>query len=353
MDFVTLHRSDQRHAFFHEHQAASFFYAEAIQSWVLTSAADIKAVLSLPNTRAGTADAPAAYERLARDRGRPFPNIQLALSHIPLCWEGDEHTRLRRALADFLVSRRVQMAGRATEMARGLAQGFDGRTEVDLVQAFVDPLVGSFLGELLQIELEDWSPILGTTAIFDRMIGLRRRREIDDQLGTIRQAIRSSLGEDPPEAEVGRRVALFILGTDVTRAALAESLYQLLLTNPGSRLSDLPYPAVPNETGVPIVERIVEEPFEYRGHLFSRGERIRAFMQSLAYSDNAPDRLRMFGIGPHSCLGRQVSLDLWKAITETLARSASVPTIRDYVVRTDDYTFLMPHRFVVEMRNDP
>jgi cytochrome P450 len=77
-------------------------------------------------------------------------------------------------------------------------------------------------------------------------------------------------------------------------------------------LNEIDYPAAPPATGVLFVERIVPEPFEYQGATFRQGERIRILLQSFQYSGNQADRMRMFGAAIHACLGRQLSLEVWK-----------------------------------------
>ena len=45
----------------------------------------------------------------------------------------------------------------------------------------------------------------------------------------------------------------------------ARALHHLIAANPGQRLSNIAYPAVPIETGVPYVERVVKQAFAIDG----------------------------------------------------------------------------------------
>ena len=141
----------------------------------------------------------------------------------------------------------------------------------------------------------------------------------------------------PPEAHARKPLA----GT------LGESLHQIFLTNRGRLLSEIDYPKTPPTTGVPFIERIVAEPFEYEGVALRKGERIRILLQSFQYSGEPADHIRIFGAGIHACLGRQLSLEIWSLITSKLSEIAACVEILDYALREEDYVFVYPARLLI------
>jgi cytochrome P450 len=105
------------------------------------------------------------------------------------------------------------------------------------------------------------------------------------------------------------------------------------------------------ETGVPYVERYATEALDLGGVRIERGQRIRLMLQSIAYSDEASGRARMFGMGAHACLGRQISLDLWGCLARKLGETAMTAEIVEHTMRRSDFVFTCPERLVVRFRS--
>ena len=184
----------------------------------------------------------------------------------------------------------------------------------------VEPLARQFLFALNGNDEMPAGFTRDASAIFDRMIGPRRRREVDDTLGLLRANIRRRLGPDASEEEEGWRLALLILGHDPLAGSLAATLYRVLLAHPGVPLSEIDYPTAPINSSVAFAERVVEEPFQYQGISFNKGDRIRMLLQSFQYTGEPAGRMRMFGAGAHVCLGRQAALELWSLMAKRLSQ---------------------------------
>jgi cytochrome P450 len=137
---------------------------------------------------------------------------------------------------------------------------------------------------------------------------------------------------------------------DALTGSMGESLHQLFRQNPGVPLTKIDFPTVPNETGVAFAERIVEQPFDFDGTSFRLGDRIRIMLQSFAYSSDAATRTRMFGAGLHTCLGRQLSLELWSALARRLSQIRARVDIIDYRSVDDDYVSTCPSRLLIALR---
>jgi hypothetical protein len=116
-------------------------------------------------------------------------------------------------------------------------------------------------------------------------------------------------------------------------------------------LSPSLFPQIPVETGVPYVERYATTALDLGGAHIQRGQRIRLMLQSIAYSDDVIGRTRMFGMGAHACLGRQISLDLWGCLGRKLGETAMSAEILEHTMRRSDFVFTCPDRLVVQFRS--
>ena len=72
-------------------------------------------------------------------------------------------------------------------------------------------------------------------------------------------------------------------------------------------------------------------------------------MQGFAYSADPDDRARIFGAGVHACLGRQMSVDLWREVVGRLARMRASVEVVDHALRDDNYVFTCPARLALRI----
>jgi hypothetical protein len=223
--------------------------------------------------------------------------------------------------------------------------------EVDIIHQVLDPLILSVTEQITDIPAAIAADCRTMSTIFDKSIGPRKRQRIDAELAHMRAAILSKLGPSASDDEVGMRLALAILGRDTLLGTLGESLYSVLAANQGRRMNEASYPPVPPETGVPYIERIAVKPLRDQETVFNAGDRLRIYLQAFVYSKMTRDQGRIFGAGSHLCLGKALSLDLWKGITCALS---NIPLYADIVfhdLRKDDYVFLCPSRLDVRLHS--
>jgi hypothetical protein len=216
----------------------------------------------------------------------------------------------------------------------------------------VSPLVDAVIGLLTGIPVTSPDSLSGISVAFDRMTGPARRKEIEHQLGETRAMIRCALGAGATEEREGDCLTLFILGRHATIGTIGESLFRVLSKNRASPLSPDFFPQVPVETGVPYVERYATTSLDLDGAHIQRGQRIRLMLQSIVYSDDVAGRVRMFGMGAHACLGRQISLDLWGQLGRKLGETAMSVEILEHTMRRSDFVFTCPDRLVVQFRSN-
>jgi hypothetical protein len=344
---IALHRNEARHAFFTEARAHPIFFDQAIGAWVVAGAAQCEEILLSPNVAVYSYSD--LYEEMAaRSPDLAFPNLLFAFKYLPPCLNGNEHMVARRRLAQFLLERKNIIAAAAPGIVDRWIGAVQGRTKVELIAEVLQPMAKEFLAALSGIDLPNL--VQSTAVIFDRMMGGKRRRQVDNELGVVRSQIRRSLGPHATDDEEGIRMAILIFGHDTLSGAFGESLYQILKQNTNVPLSEIDYPSLPNETSVAYAERIVTRPFSCEGTAFRVGDRIRMMLQSFLYTDDPADCARIFSAGSHTCLGRQLSLDLWSTLTRRLSQISAHVEILDYALRDEDYMFINPSKLLIGLK---
>jgi cytochrome P450 len=347
LDLVTLHRDEQRHGFYRERRADPPFFDRAVNAWIVTDAGQALALLQSPHLE--VAHYERSYEELQERSGHAFENLLFAYRHVPLCLNGAEHREARRRSAAFLNGRKPVAAAAILSLVEDSFVLLESRSEVDLAAEVLEPLVTRLLLSVVGVDERALSA-KPTATIFDRLLGLRKRLRLEQEVSLLRAAIRDALQPDALPEDVGLLLALCILGQDALFGTVGESLFQILKAQAGRKLSEMEFPPAPTHTGVPYVERTVTHPIEIAGLALQPGSRLRLMLQSFSYTEDPDDRTRLFGAGVHSCLGRPLSLDLWGKITKRLSQIERRVEILRYELRTDDYLFTCPKTFLIRLK---
>jgi cytochrome P450 len=343
LNLLTLHRAPDRRSYFAA-EAQPILFDETLRCWVVADRRLAESLLQHENL--ATVDYVDAYERLQKQFAIPYSNLLYAFRHIPICLNDEAHHRSRRRVAEVSAANRSAFAAAIPRLVSRWFGLLDAAERVELMGQVLLPLVDEVMATLVGIDASTLCRFRGVPGIFDRMIGLRRRSELEAEVGAARAAIgiENDIG--------GARLTLLALGHDALLGTIGESLHYLVAANADRRLSDIVYPGAPVETGVPYVERVARQAFAIDSHRFDRGDRIRILMQSFAYAEAQQERLRMFGVGPHACIGRQLSLDLWSQITAKLAQVTRRATIIRHALRSDDYVWTCPSELLIELHDD-
>jgi hypothetical protein len=268
-----------------------------------------------------------------------------------MCLHEEEHRKARRRVAEHLAARRSDLAAGITQGLRVHLKPLQQKGEVEVVQNVLEPLILGVTERITDIPAVVAADCRAVSTIFDKSIGPRKRQRIDAELARMRAAIISKLGPSTSDDAVGLRLALAILGRDTLLGTLGESLYSIIAANQGRPLNEISYPPVPPETGVPYIERIAVKSFCDQETPFKVGDRLRISLQAFVYSKTPRDQAKIFGVGSHLCLGKALSLDLWKGITCALSKIPLYAEIVFHDLRTDDYVFCCPSRLDVRLHS--
>lgn len=343
---LTLHRAPDRDQFFRDTQTRPPVFDDSSKLWIVTDPAQCAHLLASGNLKPCYNE---SYEALERHLGTDFSDITFALAHIPLCQHGDPHLRSRRRVSEFLAERKASLSACLPRMVAEHFSQFALGGRIEVMREVIEPFVLEVISTIIDIDFRSAVECSYVSTIFDKSIGMSKRRRIAGEVSELRAFISSHLGPDATDEDVGIRLALVILGNDALKGTLGESLHRLLVENSGRRLSEIAYPDQPPQTGVPFIERGVDTPFEFAGQNFAAGDRVRIFLQAFASLDALKSRRHFFGAGPHVCLGRPLSIEAWKEVSVFLAGLPFFADVISYAELTGNYTFLCPEHLELEV----
>jgi cytochrome P450 len=334
----SIHRADlPTYLAFAKTQPYAFF-SKSLRAWVsLDPETSIGLIRDRRLAAVGTEGPLAAF---AERFGCPMPAMIFAAGHIPAMLEGDAHASARRSLAIILADKRDALATAMSRLAEMHVRPLYEENEIDLLAAVLTPLTASVFGTILRVGSSKAAGRFAGARIFDRFASLAALREAEIEMAETLADIRRKLEEDCPEAAVGGHLALNVLGRDTIVGTFAAGLIRLIPSADAIRLDAIEYPTGLPDTGVPFVERVAREEFEFHGNVIRSGDRFRLYLRGLLDGEDRDPR-QLFGVGHHACLGRQLSLDLWGSLTAALSAIPRSARLVD-VAHEEDNFFNIP-----------
>ena len=219
-------------------------------------------------------------------------------------------------------------------------------SEIDLtslVQRIYHHLFSLWLGA----RQDDIAGVSDFSQVFDRTRSLNRRKKLNQNLAKLISAFaqkRDLLSTSPEIA-----AAMNIVGQDAFVGTIVLSLWETLARNPGARLCDVAFsPNLPS-TGVPYVERVALEDAVVNGMSVKKAQRIRLFLDATAQHVSGEDANLLFGKGRHTCLGKPMTLVVWRALVAAAATISARFTPGDFKMREGDYVFSYPERAILKL----
>jgi len=335
---LTLHLDPDRSAFFARHRKDPAYYDSSMRCWIVLDPTEILRLLRHPGLVCE--EIVPAIDGVAERYGESFDNLRHAASVMPLLMDGDGHRRIRREMAEFLNERRALMIERIPGLLESRFDGLRYEPEVDLVGDLFLPFVCDLFTELVGCRVAVPFERIAITRIFDRYLSLRTMRMIDREIATLREVILRDCSWASTDETRDLLLGILVIGRDSLIATLSESIGSSMAANLETSIADIAFGDFPSETGVAIAERRAVEPVAVPGAEIKPGDKVRLYLHGLNYSDRTAEQRQIFGAGAHSCLGRQLSLDVWKALIPMLR------TVRQ-TVKDVDHGYLANHIFVM------
>lgn len=313
MDILSLHYDDSRRVEFQAHP--EIFFNQELKSWIVFDP-ELVVELLRDDERLPVPNLTEALLMLQSRYKRQFPNLLFAAGCIPLLLEGQVHREVRRGLADLVSQGRVRTTQAMPDLMARYIAPLERAPNPEWIAGHLAPLVNELLGHMCGCRAPLPFPQMVLTRMFDRFVSLAALTEAEMMVGELRQTVaQSEPGLDPAHV-----VALLVLGRDSLVGALGTSLHTVLRQNEGRRFAEIAFPEFPPETGVAVADRIAAAAITVGTQTISPGERVRMYFQPISDAGSAVSRNSLFGAGVHSCLGRPISIDVWRVMIETLGR---------------------------------
>jgi cytochrome P450 len=336
---LLVHRSPQKRAFYLNSEPV--FWSDELHCWITCDPATIEAIQKSLLFRVvdHSGETAKIMSRLRID----LSHIAKVFENVPVNVDGEEHGSRRRKMAKTLSARTGEGLARFERMARTLCAQHLGREgNSDLVSDVFEPLVAELAHALSGIELSRHPEFVSPTQVFDKSLGLNRRKLINEQVGLLRQ----KASENLPKDEIDTSVALAILGSDTILGSLALSFAERVSSNPSMKMSEIDWGDRLTVTAVPFIERQAARATELGAAHIRQGDIVRLFMDRFTF-ESWETRDAFFGTGRHACIGRAITQQAWRILATIFGTLPLNVRIDSLSLREADCMFLFPREIKV------
>ncbi len=287
------------------------------------------------------------YREIAERTSIDLDAIITALDFIPLANEGADHKRLRGEFAAVTAGQGRSVVEAMEEYVASLMRNvFVAGTDVDL-SAFVQRIYHQLFSLWLGTRQDD---VVGTSdfsQVFDRTRSLNRRKSLNRNLAELTCSFAKKRDKLSTSPEIA--VAMNVVGRDAFVGSIVLSFRETLARSPGARLCDIAFSQTLPSTAVPYVERLAMKDAEIGGMRVRKGQRIRLFLDATAQHVSGEDANLLFGKGRHICLGKPITLVIWRAMVAAASTISVRCTVGEFKMREGDYVFSYPERAIVRL----
>jgi cytochrome P450 len=278
------------------------------------------------------------YRYITEHTPLDFGATIVALDHVPLANEGERHKQTRSEIATVIGADARQTMKLMEDFVATLTERlFRAGNEIDLVEEFATPIVMRLFSLWLGVDHNKLVDEHTFSQVFDMKMSLNRRKKVNRNVESLRRAFaerRDQISTSPEFA-----TAMNILGNDALKGSLSLSLWEVFSRNPGGRLDKIVYPESMPSTGVPYIERVAKDDVEIAGMRVEKGQRVRLYTDATSFHVTGEDRDLLFGKGKHVCLGKPMSLAIWRSLTVALGSIPLRFTLGGMKLRDGDYAF--------------
>jgi cytochrome P450 len=270
-------------------------------------------------------DIPSVAREISQRHGSPLARVQATVDVLPLFFEGEKHMRLRKVLAAFLAAKLKEMEPDLPRIVGNLIAALPDSGEVDFVEQLIAPFTRDVFSRLAGKDLTDDIMSLTLINIFDGKhspISLSRMEGMLEKVFAFFEA----LGEDDDGFIC--RLCCLVFGLDNMLSTLSENVAAAFQASNGVTPAELP--AYPAEVMIAATYRLPLAATEFAGHTVPKGMLVRLQLAPAGYSADRSLTAALFGVGRHACIGKQLSLAMWKHLTEQFNARAFRGRITQY-----------------------
>ena len=278
------------------------------------------------------------YRYIREQTSLDFGPTITAFDHIPLANEGEQHKQTRSNIAAVVGQESREKTKLMEEfVAEHTRRLFIAGNEIELAEDFAKPIFLRLFSLWLGVDHNNLVDDPNFSQVFDMKMSLNRRKRINRNVGNLTCAFQQLHERLPTTPEFA--TAMNILGNDALKGSMSLSLWELLAHNPGVRLDRIEYPRSMPSTGVPFIERVAREDVEINGMKVPGGRRVRLYLDATTYNISGQENDVLFGKGKHVCLGKPMSLAIWRCLAATLGSLPLHFTLGEMKLRSADYAF--------------
>lgn len=345
MKSFELQRIDRfaaRRAAFENREPKIWWENAIFQTLVIADPAVVADIMRNPNFV--LPDILSLTREIARRYSVPLLRVQESMKILPLLLEGDQHMRLRKILGPFLSTRLRDIEPGLPGMITALLDGLPPRGEADLIPELVEPLIREVFSRLVGRQLTDEIMSFTLVSIFEGRHNLASLSRLDHMLDRVSRFLeQDSGGED----DFICRMCCLVFGVDNMLSTLAENLAASFQASNGEAPAQLP--PYPTEGMIASVYRQALHPTEIAGHAVLPSTLVRLQLAPLGYSEDKSITAAMFGVGRHACIGKQISLSVWKHLSEQINARRISGRITGYTCNpTHTFNFVKTLRIAIE-----
>lgn len=266
------------------------------------------------------------------------------VERIPLAMEGERHRRQRAEFArSIMAGSPAAQAAFETRLIERLAtlNALSAGGTFCLVDDVLRPASRAMISALVDIPIDAIGDVEKIPQTFDDSVSIKRRRDIDALLRSIRAAC--------PHADPLHRLGTIMVSANTLLGSLVRSLADQLQRNPGVGLAAIAWPRELPCTSLSLVEKTCLTDAVVGGVPIREGDRLRLYVEAAGIDSEGghmPSDL-FFAVGPHRCVGMSLSVAIWNCLTRILSGQRTAWTLVSQHVRPMDRVFNFPEKVVV------
>lgn len=309
-DHRSLHRNPIHEIIFAE--LAPFTWIEPANCYYVTDPDAVSAFFRHP--RIEVVDYRSEYELLEDQVDEDFEGVKTYFDTIPFTLTGNAHQAAKRETLSIIKQRGPKAS---EQFEKSLRTACDAKlhpgSELDLMGDILCPSVAAFIRAINPEHSDIQSVATEIVVAFDPFVKVKRRIAANKLI--------CAHMDVPPNSELAdndnRRKGLSTIAVDTLNGGIGYALHHAISENIGVRFSDVQWDDYKIKAAVVFVDRICTEDFDYNGHTFCKGEKLRLWLKSADGSDAHAGKL-VFGGGKHICAGAKAALDLYDKVKQVL-----------------------------------
>ena len=309
MKSYALHTAQNRQALFADLPKKVWLETDLLRVWVV---ADPQICLeALRSPALAVPDTIAILEQFEARLGCTFEHVRTANSNVLVLLRGSAHAELRNALARFLADALRRLERKLPEMMSAALQPLRTTGLVDLYRQVTHPLIAAIISEMIGLEV---TPDIQDLMLGDILTANKSPVRLHQLNADYGKALDFLSQSSQDTVEIACKLNCLTFGFDSLTMALMENMIAACRDRAAGQPAELPQ--YPVETGVSVTFRRALRDCRFGSHQFAAGDLVRLQLQPLGYSGQRELKEAIFGAGPHSCVGRQISLRVWSHLAQ-------------------------------------